>query len=95
VKSDASCGGGASDMSIDQPSASGSGASPLLGGAGAAATGLGAGDGAVAAGRSTRKMSEHLLHRTLTPRSGIFAGSTGKEEAHEGHVTVMTMIRLV
>lgn len=78
---------------MDQPPTSGSGANPLLGGAGG--EGLGAGGGAAAAGRSTRKMSEHLLHRTLTPRSGIFAGSTGKEEAHEGHVTVMTMIRLV
>jgi hypothetical protein len=82
-------------MSIDQPSGSGSWASPLLGGTGAAAAGLEVGGGAAAAGRSTRKMSEHLLHRTLTPRSGIFAGSTGKEEAHEGHVTVMTMIRWV
>ncbi len=33
-----------------------------------------------------------MVHRALTPPSGIFAGSTGNELEHDGHVTVMTMM---
>jgi hypothetical protein len=40
-----------------------------------------------------RKTKRHEEHRALTPAAGIFFESTGKEEAHDGHVTVMTMIR--
>jgi hypothetical protein len=42
-----------------------------------------------------RKTSPHAVHRAFTPRSGIFAGSTGKDEEHDGQMTVMTMISWV
>ena len=50
------------------------------------------GSGSGSAGLSTRNTSPHELHRTLTPASGIFAGSTGKEVEQDAQVMVMTIV---
>lgn len=55
------------------------------------AAALGAAAGAASAGFSTRKIPPHELQRALTPPAGTFAGSTGNDCEHDGHVTVMTI----